>query len=184
MRAGHHRVVKEPHLSGLDQWGLTPRIGNIEHKVQRPTHQLGERPDGPGKAKGLEPPHAQGMSLSDDFLIIAVGAFTGAARPIETLPRLRAALDRPNETRVVFERHPMAIAQDAVAVRAVLPFLERTREAADILPRVRLVIVAIGVTQTTAEGRGRAVLIITSVDEGLRIEVFVARIIVRLSNLY
>ena len=57
---------------------------------------------------------------------------------------------------MVCERHPMAIAQDAGAVRAVLPVLERTREAADILPRVRLVIVAIGVTQTTAGGISRA----------------------------
>ncbi len=86
------------------------------------------------------------MSLADDFLIVAVGAFTGAASPIEVMPRLRAALNGSNEARVVFETHAVTIAQDAKAVRAALALLGGTREAADILPALRLVVVAIGVT--------------------------------------
>ena len=71
----------------------------------------------------------------------------------------------------------MARAQDAVAVRAVLPFLERTREVADLWPRVRLVVVAIGATQAPTRGRGRAVLIIASMEEGRGIEVLISSVI-------
>jgi hypothetical protein len=47
---------------------------------------------------------------------------------------------------MVFETHAVTITQDAVAVRAVLALLWGTREAADILPALGLVVVAIGVT--------------------------------------
>ena len=84
--------------------------------------------------------------LRHDILVIAVGAFTGATRPIEVMPSLRAALNRANEARMVFETHAVRVAQDAVAVRAVLLLLGGTREAADIPSALRLVVVAIGVT--------------------------------------
>jgi hypothetical protein len=47
---------------------------------------------------------------------------------------------------MVLEPHTVTIAQDAVAMRAVLALLGGTREAADILPTLGLVVVAIGVT--------------------------------------
>ena len=50
-------IVKEPGRLGLGHWRLVPRIGHVEHKVQRPTQQLGQRSDRPGKAKGLETSH-------------------------------------------------------------------------------------------------------------------------------
>ena len=113
-------VVKEPYQLGLDDWHLTPRVGDIEHKVQRPTQQLGQRPYRPGKAICLETPHPQGVSLSHYFLIIAVRAFTGAARLIEVLPSLGAALDRPNETRMVSKMHALRVAQDTETVGTAL----------------------------------------------------------------
>ena len=84
--------------------------------------------------------------LRHDILIIAVGAFTGAASPIEVMPRLGAALDGPDEAWMVFETHAMTVAQDAIAVWAALLFLGWTLQATDILPALRLVVVAIGVT--------------------------------------
>jgi hypothetical protein len=65
---------------------------------------------------------------------------------IEMMPSLRAALNRANETWMVFETHAMRVAQDAIAVRAVLPLFGGTLEAADILSALGLVVVAIGVT--------------------------------------
>src|SRR5262249_8370845 len=97
---------------------------------------------------------------------------------IEALPCWGAALDRPNETRMISERHPMAIAQDAKGVGAVLLLLRRTVQAADILPTVSLIVVAIGATQTPTRGIGRAVGIIATLDKGLRSEVLVAPVIV------
>lgn len=67
---------------------LASRGGDIEEKVQGPLQQLGQCPDGSGTAEGLESPHASRVSLSDNFLIIAVGAFPGAASPLEVMPRL------------------------------------------------------------------------------------------------
>src|SRR6266567_8235443 len=86
-------------------------IGHVEHKVQRPTPQLGECPDRPGKAKRLETPHAQGVGVAHDLLIIAVGAFTGTASSIEVMPRLGAEMERTNEARMVFETHAVRVAQ-------------------------------------------------------------------------
>src|SRR5215470_12360373 len=140
------RVIKERCRLGLGPWHLALRIGYVEHKVQRPTQQLGECPDRPGKAKRLETPHAQGVGVAHDLLIIAIGAFTATASSIEVMPRLGAALDRTNEARMVFETHAVRVAQDAVAVWAALLLLGRTLEATDILPALCLVVVAIGVT--------------------------------------
>ena len=81
------------------------------------------------------------MGLADDLLIVAVGAFTGAASPIEVRPRLRATLHGSNEARVVCETHAVTGAPDTQAVRAVLALLGGTREAADILPTLGLVVV-------------------------------------------
>jgi hypothetical protein len=47
---------------------------------------------------------------------------------------------------MVFETHAVTIAQDAVAVRAVLLLVGWTLEAADILSALRLVVIAIGAT--------------------------------------
>ena len=79
-------------------------------------------------------------------MIIAVGAFTGAARLIEVMPCLGATLNRANEAWMIFEMHAVTVAQDAVAVRAALLLLGWTREAADVLPTLGLVVVAIRVT--------------------------------------
>ena len=78
--------------------------------MQSPAQQLCQGPDGPREAKGLESPHAQGMRVSDDFLVVTVGAFTGTASCLEALPPWGATLDRSNEARMLFERHTMAIA--------------------------------------------------------------------------
>jgi hypothetical protein len=86
------------------------------------------------------------MSFANDLLVIAVGAFTGAASPIEVLPSLRAALNRSNEAWMGFETHAVTVAQNTVTVWAVLLLLGRTLEAADVLPALGLVVVAVGVT--------------------------------------
>jgi hypothetical protein len=59
----------------------------------------------------------------------------------------------------------------------VLWLLGWTREAADILPTLGLVVVAIGAAQATTRGIGRAVLIIASVQQRLGIEVFIAPVV-------
>ena len=112
-RTGDQHIVKEPRRSGLSHWGLAESRGDIEYKVQSPAQQLGQGPYGPGEAKGLESPHAQGVSVSDDFLVVTVGAFTGTASRIEALPSWGAALDRSDEARMLCERHAMTIAEDA-----------------------------------------------------------------------
>ena len=137
-------VVKEQRCLGLGQWHLVPRRGDVEHKVQRPAQQLGQCPDRPGNAKCFETPHAQRVSLTDNLLIIAVGAFTGAASPIEIMPRFGATLNRANEAWVIFETHAVIVAQNAGAVRAAPLLLGGTLETADILSALRLVVVAIG----------------------------------------
>src|SRR6266849_7228374 len=109
-------MVKERRCSGLSHWGLAEGRGDIEHKVQSPASQLCQGPDGPGEAKGLEAPHAQGVRVGDHFLVVAVGTFAGTASPVEALPSLGAALAGSNEAWMVFECHAMTIAQDAVAV--------------------------------------------------------------------
>ena len=62
-------------------------------------------------------------------------------------------------------------------MRAVLLLLRGALSAADILPTVGLIVVAIGATQTTTGGIGRAVLIIAPVHERLWIEVLVTRVV-------
>ena len=91
-------------------------------------------PNGPGKANSLEAPHAEGAAVGDHFLVVAVGAFTGTATPIEMLPNRCPAMDWPNEAGMVVARHAVTRAPDAVAVRALLLFLGRTLPAADLLP--------------------------------------------------
>jgi hypothetical protein len=86
------------------------------------------------------------VGLRDYFLIVAVGALTGATSPIEVMPSLRATLDRPNEARMVFETHAVRVTQDAEAVWAALLLLGGTLEATAILPALCLVVIAIGVT--------------------------------------
>jgi len=39
-RAGQRQIVKEPHGSGLGQWGLAQGIGDIKHKVERSAQEL------------------------------------------------------------------------------------------------------------------------------------------------
>src|SRR5512134_4158700 len=102
------------------------------------------------------------MRLADNLLIIAVGAFTGAASPIEVMPRLGAALDGPDEAWMVFEAHAVRVAQNAKAVWAAPLLLGRTWHATDILPTLGLVVVAIRVTQTATRGIGGAVFVITA----------------------
>ena len=93
------------------------------------------------------------------------------------MPNLGAALDRANEARMLFETHAMTVAQDAVAVWALLLLIRGTRQTADILPTLRLVVIAIGVTQTTARGIGRAVLIVATIQQGGLIDVLVAPVV-------
>jgi hypothetical protein len=71
----------------------------------------------------------------------------------------------------------MTIAQDAVAVRTVLLLLGGALSAADILPTIGLIVIAIGATQTTTGGIGGAVLIIAPVHERLWIEVLITRVV-------
>jgi hypothetical protein len=78
---------------------------------------------------------------------------------------------------MVPKAHAVAIAQHPVSMRAVLLLLGWTREAADVLPTLGLVVVAIGATQATAWGIGRAVLIIAPLQQGLGIEVFITPVV-------
>jgi hypothetical protein len=103
--------------------------------------------------------------LRHDILIIAVGAFTRAASPIEVMPRLGAALDGPDEAWMVFEAHAVRVAQNAKAVGAALLLLGRTWQATDILPTLGLVVVAIRVTQTATRGIGGAVLVVAAIQQ-------------------
>jgi hypothetical protein len=49
------------------------------------------------------------VGVAYHLLIIAVGAFTGAASLIEVIPSLGAALDRTNEAWMVFETHAVRV---------------------------------------------------------------------------
>ena len=71
---------------------------------------------------------------------------------------------------MVFKAHAVTVTQDAIAVWTALLLLGGTLQAADILPTLRLAVVAIGVTQTTARGIGRAVLIVATIQQGGLIE--------------
>jgi hypothetical protein len=156
---------------------LVSRIGDIEYKVQRPTQQLSQSPDRSGKTKRLETSHAQGVRLADNLLIITVGALTGAASPIEVMPRLGAALDGPDEAWMVFEAHAVRVAQNAKAVGAAPLLLGRTWQATDILPTLGLVVVAIRVTQTATRGIGGAVLIVAAIEQRGLIDMFVTPVV-------
>lgn len=81
------------------------------------------------------------MSRGNDFLVVTVGAFTGAAISIEPLPGLRAPLNQANQAGMLFGCHTVTIAQDSIAVWAVLLLLGWTWEAADILPGVGLIVI-------------------------------------------
>jgi hypothetical protein len=115
--------------------------------------------------------------MGDHFLVVAVGPFTGGASSREALPRRGTTLDRSHEAGMVSERHALAIAQDAGAVRAALLLLGRAGPATHVLPRGGLIVVAMGATQTATGGLGCAVGIIAPIDECLGVEVFVARVI-------
>lgn len=78
---------------------------------------------------------------------------------------------------MVFEAHAMTVAQNAKAVWAVLLLLGRTLEATDILPALRLVVIAIGMTQTATRGIGRAVCIVTAIEQRGLIDMFVAPVV-------
>jgi hypothetical protein len=78
---------------------------------------------------------------------------------------------------MVFETHPMTVAPDAKAVGAAPLFLRGTREAADILSALGLVVVAIGVTQTTTRSIGGAVWVVAAIEQRGRIEVLVAPVV-------
>jgi hypothetical protein len=80
---------------------------------------------------------------------------------------------------MVFETHTVAIAQNAVSMRAMLLLLGWTREATDVLPTLGLIVVAIGAAQATTRGIGRAVWIIAPIEQGLGIEVFVSPVVVK-----
>src|SRR5262250_87123 len=119
------------------------------------------------------------MGLGDHLLVVAVGTLTGTPCRVETLPRWGTALHRPNEARVVFETHAVRVAQDTKAVRAMSPLVGRTWQAADVLPALSLIVVAIGVAQTATGGIGRAVVIIAPLAQRLRVEMLVAPVVVK-----
>lgn len=144
--------------------------------MQGPTQQLCQCPDSPGAANGLEPPPAEGVGVVDAFLGVAVGAFTGTTSPVAALPRLGATVDGAKEARMGLERHAVAIAQDAKAVRPVLALRGRALSGADLLPTWRLVGVTMRATQTTTWSRGRAGGIIAPGHERRWIEVLVAAV--------
>src|SRR5512145_2837670 len=77
------------------------------------------------------------MSVGAPFLGVAVGTFARTTRPVEALPSLGAALDGSNEARMVCERHAVALAQDAEALRAVLLLLGGALQAAARRPALR-----------------------------------------------
>jgi hypothetical protein len=115
--------------------------------------------------------------LRHDILIIAVGAFTGAASPIEVMPRLGAALDGPDKTWMVFEAHAVRVAQNAKAVGAALLLLGRTWQATDILAALGLVVVAIGMTQATTRRIGGTVWVVAAIEQRGFIDMFVTPVV-------
>src|SRR6516164_9366933 len=81
-----HRLSKNTVGSGLGRLESAECGGDIEHKVERPTQQLSQGPDGPREAKGVKSPHPERSAVGDHFLVVAVGPLTGSACGIETLP--------------------------------------------------------------------------------------------------
>lgn len=75
---------------------------------------------------------------------------------------------------MVFATPTVTRAQDAEAMRAVLVLVGGTRQTADILPTLGLVVVAMGVTQAATRGRGRAVLVVTAMPQRRLLEGLVA----------
>jgi hypothetical protein len=90
---------------------------------------------------------------------------------------LAATLNGSDQTRMVTEGHAVAIPEHPISMRAVRLLLEWTLEAANILPTLGLVVVAIRATQAAARRIGRAVLIIAPIQQGLGIEVFVSPVV-------
>ena len=66
---------------------------------------------------------------------------------------------------MVFETHAVRVAQDAKAVWAAPLFLGWTLQATDILPALGLVVVAVGMTQTTTRSIGGAVLVVAAIEQ-------------------
>jgi hypothetical protein len=151
--------------------------GRIEHKVAGPTQQLPQGANRPCKAQGGSPSHLESAALGDHLVVVTVGAFTGRAHGIESLPRLAAPPHGSDQTRMVPEGHAVARAEPPVSMRAGLALLGGTREAADILPPLGLVVVAIGATQAPTGGRGGAVLIGAARQQRGRIEVLGAPVV-------
>src|SRR4029434_2910416 len=125
----------------------------------------------------MESPELGGTAVVNDLLVIAVGALTGGASPIEVPPGLRASLNGPDQAWMGVEGHAVTRAPGRVGVGAPLLFIKGTRPAADILPTLGVVVVAVGSTQAATGGIGRAMLIITALQESFWGEVFTARII-------
>src|SRR5215510_3524671 len=71
-----HRLSKNTVGSGLDRLESAECGGDIEHKVERPTQQLSQGPDGPREAKGVQSPHPERSAVGDHFLVVAVGPLT------------------------------------------------------------------------------------------------------------
>ena len=115
--------------------------------------------------------------MAHDLLVIAVGPLTRTASLIEVRPRLGAALDRPDQARMVFETHAMTVAPDAEAVWAVPLFLGWTWQATDILAALGLVVVAVGMTQTATRGIGRTVWVVTAIEQRSLIEMLMAPVV-------
>jgi hypothetical protein len=81
------RLTKPIDGSSLDWQASAQGRGDLTHNVERPSQQLGKRPDGPGKTKGPEPPQLWRATMRNHFLVRAGGTLTGGARRPEVMPR-------------------------------------------------------------------------------------------------
>ena len=118
--------------------------------------QVGDGANGPGEPKGLQPPQLGRTTVVDHLLVVTVGPLAGGPRRVEDLPGLRFPLNGANKAWVLGERHPVRIAADLLAMRTPHPFLWGTRQAADILAAVGLVIVPVGAAQPSTGRIGGA----------------------------
>lgn len=90
-------VSKINGFSRLDGLALAERVGHIQDEGASPSYQLGESSHRTRALKRLESPELGGTAVVNDLLVLAVGALTGGASPLEVPPGLSASLHGPDQ---------------------------------------------------------------------------------------
>jgi len=163
-------------FSSLDGLELAERGGHIQDKGARPSSPLGQSSHRTRELQRMEAPERGGTAVVNDLLVRAVGALTGGASPREAPPGLRASLHGPDQAWMGVAGHAVTRAPGRGGVGAPWLCIKGTRPAADILPTLGVVVVAVGSTPAATGGRGRAMLIITALQERVWGKVCTARL--------